>query len=186
MTVAAHGLDDLPPHPVRAVVALGANLGDRFATLQAALDDLAGFEAVRLQAVSPVLETAPVGGPEQPDYLNAVLLVDTTLSPLGLLLTCQQVESAHGRARQVRWGPRTLDVDLISYGGLAAAGPGLTVPHPGAAQRAFVLAPWLAVDPQACLPGLDGEQVSAADLLSRAPDRDGLRPRPDLCLQVPP
>jgi dihydroneopterin aldolase/2-amino-4-hydroxy-6-hydroxymethyldihydropteridine diphosphokinase len=184
VTVAAYDLDENPAHPVRAVVALGANLGDRFATLQAALDDLAGFEGIRLQAVSPVLETAPVGGPDQPDYLNAVLLVDTTLSPLGLLAACQQVESEHGRTRRVRWGPRTLDLDLISYDWLVAVSPDLQVPHPGAAQRAFVLAPWLAVDPQACLPGPEGEQVPVGGLLSKAPDRDGLRPRPDLSLRV--
>jgi dihydroneopterin aldolase/2-amino-4-hydroxy-6-hydroxymethyldihydropteridine diphosphokinase len=185
VTAAADGLDENPARPVRAVVALGANLGDRFATLQAALDDLAGFEGIRLLAVSAVLETAPVAGPEQPDYLNAVVLVDTTLSPLGLLAACQQVESEHGRTRRVRWGPRTLDLDLISYDELVAASPDLQVPHSGAAQRAFVLAPWLSVDPQAALPGPEGERVLVGDLLVRAPDRDGLRPRPDLTLQVP-
>ena len=184
MTADADGLDTHPAHPVRAVVALGANLGDRFATLQSALDDLAGFEGIRLQAVSPVVETAPVGGPAQPDYLNAVLLVDTTLSPLGLLAACQQVESEHGRTRPVRWGPRTLDLDLIRYDDLVAASPDLQVPHPRAAERAFVLDPWLAVDPEATLPGPDGEHRSVAELLPSAPDREGLRRRPDLTLRA--
>lgn len=184
MTDAAEGLDEHPVRPVHAVVALGANLGDRLATLQAALDDLAGFEGVRLRTVSPVVETPPVGGPEQPDYLNAVLLVETTLSPLELLAACQQVESEHGRTRTVRWGPRTLDLDIISYDTLVAVTPELLLPHPRAGERAFVLDPWLAVDPDAALPGADGV-VPVADLLASAPDRDGLRRRPDLTLRVP-
>jgi 2-amino-4-hydroxy-6-hydroxymethyldihydropteridine diphosphokinase len=182
--LAAEGLDDHPARPVHAVVALGANLGDRLATLQAALDDLDCFEGLRLSAVSPVVETAPVGGPEQPDYLNAVLLVETTLSPLALLAACQQVETEHGRTRVVRWGPRTLDLDLISYDRLIAATPELLLPHPRVGERAFVLDPWLAVDPQATLPSQD-RAIPVAELLAAAPDRDGIRRRPDLTLQVP-
>lgn len=184
MTVAADGLDEYPAGPVRAVIALGANLGDRLATLQAGLDDLGGFEGVRLRTVSPVVETAPVGGPDQPDYLNAVLLVETTLSPLELLAACQQVENEHGRTRAVRWGPRTLDLDVISYDQLIAATLELVLPHPRAGERAFVLAPWLAADPDAELPTPDGA-VPVAELLARAPDRDGIRRRPDLTLRVP-
>lgn len=185
MSVAAAGLDEQPAGPVPAVVALGANLGDRLRTLQAALDDLDGYEGVHVFVVSPVVETAPVGGPEQPDYLNAVTLLETTLSPLELLAACQQVEAEHGRTRDVRWGPRTLDLDLIVYDRLVAASPELLLPHPRAGERAFVLDPWLAADPQACLPGPDGGEIAVADLLDRAPDRAGLRHRPDLCLQAP-
>jgi len=163
-----------PGRPVRAVLALGANLGDRRATLQAAVDDLAGFEGIRVTAASPVVATAPVGGPEQPDYLNAVLLVDTLLAPLDLLAACQQVEQEHGRVRVVRWGPRTLDIDVISYAGVIGAVPGLELPHPRAAERAFVLAPWLSVDPDAVLPGPHGGRP-VRELLAVAPDRDGVR-----------
>lgn len=183
MTDAADGLDEPPAHPVPAVVALGANLGDRLATLQGALDDLGGFEGVRLREVSPVVETAPVGGPEQPDYLNAVVLLETTLSPLELLAACQQVEAEHGRTRAVRWGARTLDLDLIVYDRLVADSPQLALPHPRAAQRAFVLDPWLAVDPGATLPGTGGD-VPIAELLAVAPDLDGLTRCPGLALRV--
>jgi 2-amino-4-hydroxy-6-hydroxymethyldihydropteridine diphosphokinase len=184
VTDAAEGLDEHPVHPVTAVVALGANLGDRLATLQSALDDLAGFEGVRLREVSPIVETVPVGGPHQPDYLNAVLLVETTLSPLELLAACQQVENEHGRTRTVRWGARTLDLDVITYDALIAATPELSLPHPRAGERAFVLDPWLAVDPEAALPTPEGG-VPVAELLARTGDRDGLRRRPELVLRVP-
>jgi dihydroneopterin aldolase/2-amino-4-hydroxy-6-hydroxymethyldihydropteridine diphosphokinase len=183
VTDVVEGLDDHPMRPVRAVVALGANAGDRLATLQAALDDLAAFEGLRLGEVSPVVETAPVGGPEQPDYLNAVLLVETTLSPLELLAACQQVEIEHGRTRAIRWGPRTLDLDLISYDRLISVSQQLLLPHPRAGERAFVLDPWLAVDPEAALLS-DGGPIPVAELLLRAPDRAGVRRRPDLSLQV--
>jgi dihydroneopterin aldolase/2-amino-4-hydroxy-6-hydroxymethyldihydropteridine diphosphokinase len=185
VTPLADGLDEHPVRPVPAVVALGSNLGDRLATLQSALDDLAGFEGLRLRAVSPVVETAPVGGPEQPDYLNAVVLLETTLSPLGLLAACQQVESEHGRTRTVHWGARTLDLDLIRYDRLVASSVPLELPHPRAGVRAFVLDPWLAVEPDAVLPGEQGD-VPVAELLAAAPDRDGLRRRPDLALTVAP
>lgn len=185
MTAAAEGLDENPAHPVPAVLALGANLGDRLATLQSALEGLADFEGVHLLEVSPVVETAPVGGPDQPDYLNAVLLVETTLSPLELLAACQQVETERGRTRVIRWGPRTLDLDLIAYDQLiAATAPQLVLPHPRAGERAFVLAPWAAMDPAATLP-TEGGPVPVAELLAKAPDRDGVRRRPDLNLQVP-
>jgi dihydroneopterin aldolase/2-amino-4-hydroxy-6-hydroxymethyldihydropteridine diphosphokinase len=175
-----------PDGEARAVLALGANLGDRLATLRAAVAELAERPGVRVRAVSPVVETDPVGGPDQPDYLNAVVLVTTSLSPLDLLAACQAVEAAHGRRRDVRWGPRTLDVDVVAYDALVASSEVLELPHPRAAVRAFVLAPWVAADPLASLPvpvpGRPGEIVPrpVADLLAEAPDRDGVRPRPDL------
>lgn len=168
-------LDTRPAVPVPAVLALGANLGDRAATLHSAVDALATVPGMRVRAVSGLVETAPVGGPEQPDYLNAVVLVDTGLSPLELLDACQQVESAHGRSRSVRWGPRTLDVDVVNYAGVRAGSDRLHLPHPRAAERAFVLQPWLDADPHAVLPGPDGPQP-VAGLLAVAPDRAGVRP----------
>jgi dihydroneopterin aldolase/2-amino-4-hydroxy-6-hydroxymethyldihydropteridine diphosphokinase len=177
-------LDLRPAEPVTAVLALGTNLGDRFETLNAAVHDLADVENLQLTAVSPVVETDPVGGPEQPDYLNAVVLVRTTLAPRELLAACQRVETGHGRERIVRWGPRTLDIDVIRYGDLLSADPVLELPHPRAAQRAFVLDPWLAVNPQGWLPGESGPRP-LAPLLAAAPDRSGVRRRPDLVLDLP-
>lgn len=165
-----------------AVLALGANLGERQAILQSAVDALAALDGVRVLAVSPVVETAAVGGPDQPDYLNAVLTVRTTVAAETLLAACHGIEAAHGRRRAVRWGPRTLDIDLISYGSRHRSGPGLVLPHPRAAERAFVLHPWSLLDPDAEL--LDAGRV--ADLARRAPDRDGVRERRDLVLRVPP
>jgi 2-amino-4-hydroxy-6-hydroxymethyldihydropteridine diphosphokinase len=136
---------------VKAVLGLGANLGDRAAALQAAVDALAA--AARVVAVSAIYETAPVGGPDQPDYYNAVVVVDTELAPADLLDLAQRIETAAGRVRLERWGPRTLDVDVLAYGDLSTADPHLSLPHPRAHERAFVLLPWLDVDPAARIPG---------------------------------
>jgi 2-amino-4-hydroxy-6-hydroxymethyldihydropteridine diphosphokinase len=134
----------------RAVLSLGSNLGDRFAHLQAAVDGFAGV----LVAASPVYETAPWGGVEQPDFLNAVLIVaDADTDAWGWLRRGQRLEHAADRVRQVRWGPRTLDVDVVTVDGVASDDPELLLPHPGTAQRATVLRPWLDVQPDAVLPG---------------------------------
>lgn len=146
----------------RAVLSIGANLGDRFAALQNAVNDLAEF--VSVLAVSPVYETAPVGGPEQRDFLNAVLLVSTETPPAELVAIGQRVERRAGRVPSERWGPRALDVDLVAYEGVVSDEPEATVPHPRAHERAFVLRPWLDVDPSAVVPG----HGSVADLLERA------------------
>ena len=164
----------------RAVLALGSNLGDRLATLQSAVDALLATPGVNGVAVSPVYETEPVGGPEQPDYLNAVLLVDTSLSPRALMQRALSVEDEQGRVRGERWGPRTLDVDVVSVGDLTVDEPDLHLPHPRAHERAFVLVPWVDVDPSARLPELG----PVADLLGRL-GGDGVRPRPDLRLRMP-
>jgi dihydroneopterin aldolase/2-amino-4-hydroxy-6-hydroxymethyldihydropteridine diphosphokinase len=129
-----------------AALALGSNLGDRLAHLQAAVDLLAPL------AVSPVYETDPVGGPEQGAYLNAVVLV-TAGEPVRMLRQANAVEASRDRERAERWGPRTLDVDLLDVGGLQLDTPVLTLPHPRAAERGFVLAPWLDVAPEAVVPG---------------------------------
>ena len=138
----------------RAVLALGSNQGDRRLQLQTAVDALAETPGVEVVAVSPVYRTAAVGGPDQPDYLNAVALVDTTLSAGALLARGLAVEDAMERVRTERWGPRPIDVDVIVYGEQRSADPELTLPHPRAHQRAFVLRPWHDVDPAAELPGL--------------------------------
>jgi 2-amino-4-hydroxy-6-hydroxymethyldihydropteridine diphosphokinase len=124
-------------------------------------------------AVSPVYETAPVGGPPQPDYLNAVLLARTTLPSRVLLDRLHEVEAAFERVRDVRWGPRTLDIDIVAVEGEVSDDPELTLPHPRAYERAFVLAPWHDMDPGAVLPG----HGTVAALLATA-DRSGIRRSP--------
>jgi 2-amino-4-hydroxy-6-hydroxymethyldihydropteridine diphosphokinase len=146
----------------RTVIAMGSNLGDRLDYLQGGLDGLFDTPRISFLAVSPVYETAPVGGPEQPDYLNAVVIAETSMPAQAVLERCLSLEDAFGRARDERWGPRTLDLDLIVYGDEVSNGPGLTLPHPRAHERAFVLAPWHDADPQAQLPG----RGPVADLLA--------------------
>ncbi len=167
------------------VLALGANLGDRAATLQSAIVALQATGELTVQAVSPVVETDPVGGPEQPDYLNLVLLARTTLAPLELLALAHQVEADHGRERAVRWGARTLDIDLIAYGQVQCHTDRLTLPHPRAQLRGFVLAPWLALDPAARLPTEHGS-ASIGELLARLENQGGVRARPDVVVRARP
>lgn len=145
-------------HYSSAVVALGSNLGDREAILRAAVRDIAALPGVEVTAVSGLVET-PALKPEgvdtdAPAYLNAIAAVRTTLDAHYLLRALNGIEAAHGRVRAARWGDRTLDLDIIEFGGLLIASEDLTVPHPRAAERAFVLAPWLQIDPDAALPGL--------------------------------
>jgi 2-amino-4-hydroxy-6-hydroxymethyldihydropteridine diphosphokinase len=137
----------------QVVIALGSNLGDRLDNLQGGLDALFDGPGLAFVAVSPVYETAPVGGPEQADFLNAVLIARTWLPDRVVLERCHSVEAAFGRVRDVVWGPRTLDLDLIVYGDEVSDDPALMLPHPRAHERAFVLAPWLAADPDAAIPG---------------------------------
>ncbi|MGQ4423511.1 2-amino-4-hydroxy-6-hydroxymethyldihydropteridine diphosphokinase [Streptomyces violaceoruber] len=169
-------------NPKRAVVALGANLGNRLETLQGAIDALEDTPGVRVKGVSPVYETEPWGvAPDsQPSYFNAVVILKTTLPPSSLLERAHAVEEAFHRVRDERWGPRTLDVDIVAYAEVVSDDPHLTLPHPRAHERAFVLAPWLDVDPEAALPG----RGRVADLLA-AVTRDGVAPRADLELQLP-
>lgn len=151
------------------VLALGCNLGDRLANLQAGLDHLAAASGLAVTAVSAVFETAPVGGPPQPDYLNAVLLAESELPAIEILRLCHDAEQELGRVRDQRWGPRTLDVDLIACDDEVTSDPELTLPHPRAHERAFVLLPWLDVDAGAQLVGYG----PVADLLARA-DQTGV------------
>jgi dihydroneopterin aldolase / 2-amino-4-hydroxy-6-hydroxymethyldihydropteridine diphosphokinase len=166
--------------PVPAVLALGSNLGARQQELQRATDQLAATPGLRVTAVSPVYETDPVGGPDQPDFLNAVVLAVTDLPATDLLRRAQAIEAAARRTREVRWGPRTLDVDIIAYGDQVSGDPTLTLPHPRARERAFVLAPWRDADPDAELPGYG----PVAALLA-AVGSQGVRRRDDLTLRPP-
>jgi 2-amino-4-hydroxy-6-hydroxymethyldihydropteridine diphosphokinase len=157
----AQGVDrDVEPAhhgPVDAVVALGANLGERAETLAAAVEELRRLPLVDDVRVSQAVESVAVK-PEGPDaaappYLNAVAIVTTRLAPSVLLSYLHAIEDRHGRERRERWGDRTLDLDLIAFGDVRSSDPRLTIPHPRAAERDFVLAPWLALDPDGELPG---------------------------------
>ncbi|MHC6175059.1 2-amino-4-hydroxy-6-hydroxymethyldihydropteridine diphosphokinase [Glutamicibacter sp. X7] len=135
-----------------AIIALGSNLGDSQATLASAVQRLGDF--VTVEAVSPLAQTKPVGGPEgQGDFLNQVVRISTELGPHELLDICQQIETEHERTREVRWEARTLDLDLITYDALRMEDERLTLPHPRAHLRGFVLAPWSWMDPDAVLGG---------------------------------
>jgi 2-amino-4-hydroxy-6-hydroxymethyldihydropteridine diphosphokinase len=148
---------------MKYVVALGSNLGDRLENLKGALRSIALIAEVK--ATSSFYETDPVGGPEQPDYLNAVAILHCNLSPEDLLLQLQQIESEAGRTREVRWGARTLDLDLISASTSSSTSSStsdmpviietalLVLPHPRAHERAFVLQPWLEIEPEAQIIG---------------------------------
>ena len=155
-----------------AYLGLGSNLGDRLATLQQAVGLLATEPGLRVDACSRVWETDPVGGPDQPDFLNVVIRVDTDLAPLDLLAACNRVESALGRVRDVRWGPRTVDIDVLLFDDRRIDEPTLTVPHPRMTQRAFVLLPLLDLVPDPVLPG--GERV--AEIRLGADAASGARP----------
>lgn len=158
-----------------AVIAMGANLHDRLGTLSAAVRAVAAVPGVRVVRVSPLVETEPIG-PDQPDYLNAVLLARTRLAPATLLARLHRIEDEFGRVRETRWGARTLDLDLIQVDDITRTGEQLTLPHPRAHERAFVLQPWLLADPDATLRTADGVQPVAA-LLEGLPDQ-GVRPGP--------
>ncbi|MCK9984414.1 MAG: 2-amino-4-hydroxy-6-hydroxymethyldihydropteridine diphosphokinase [Azoarcus sp.] len=153
--------------PVRAFVALGANLGDAAAALDsafAALDDLPG---TRLVARSSLYRSAPIGVTGHPDYLNAVAAIDTTLAAPDLLAALLDLESSHGRRRETELAPRTLDLDLLLYGDTTIALPGLDVPHPRMHLRAFVLVPLAEIAPDTDIPG----RGRAADLLDTVRDQ---------------
>jgi len=139
--------------PVRAALGLGSNLGNRRQHLLKAIETLRATPHVTVVKVSPLVETDPVGGPEQPDFVNAVVVAETTLSPAALLDLAHQCEGAAQRERAERWGPRTLDVDVLAYGELVSDDPELTLPHPRATERAFVLVPWSAIDPDFVVAG---------------------------------
>ena len=146
---------------MKVVIALGSNLGDSKAILENAINSLRML--ITVEGLSSFHRTAPVVGPVQPDYLNAVLIGQSELSPLELLTELQKIEVDAGRERLEHWGPRTLDLDLIAFGEVVLDSPVLTLPHPRAHERAFVLAPWFEIDPRAELVG----KGAIADLLAQ-------------------
>lgn len=167
--------------PIRQIIlSLGSNLGDREQNLQGAVDALMDTPDVKIVSVSPVYATMPVDAPEgSEEFLNIVLLADTTLSVKTLLERCQAVEDAFGRTRSEPGAPRTLDVDLITYGNKKIEAEDLTVPHPKAHERAFVLAPWLDIEPDAELVG----RGRVADLLA-AVGTSGVKRLDDVAIEL--
>lgn len=159
-----------------AYIGLGANLDDPVRQVREALAQLAALPRTELLARSPLYRTAPVGPPGQPDYVNAVARLVTELSPQALLDALQAIERLHGRRRDgIRWGPRTLDLDILLYGALRLDAPGLRIPHPEMTRRAFVLVPLADVAPAGLpIPGAG----CLSELLSRC-DREGIEPLGD-------
>lgn len=154
-----------------AILSLGSNLGDRERSIREAVADLAALPGVEVIATSGLVETAALklGGVDvaAPAYLNAIAQVSTTLEPAALLAATATIEHGHGRVRTERWGDRTLDIDVITFGELQQDDETLTLPHPRARERAFVLVPWLQVDPDAILPGIgriDGLPAAATSV----------------------
>ncbi|NUR06192.1 MAG: 2-amino-4-hydroxy-6-hydroxymethyldihydropteridine diphosphokinase [Nocardioidaceae bacterium] len=168
-------------HPIRrCVVSIGSNLGERLNNLQGAVSSLADTPEVWVTAVSPVYETEPLDAAEDSeDFLNAVVLADTTLSARTLLERALAIEDAYGRERSEPGAPRTLDVDLIVVGDRRANDPDMVLPHPKAHERAFVLAPWHDVEPDAEL--IDHGPI--AELLAKA-DEQSVTVRDDLSLHL--
>lgn len=160
---------------VPVVIAMGANLGEAPRTLQSALGDLG--DALQSVRRAPFVSTEPVGGPDQPRYTNTVVLATTSLAPHELLAALHAVEARHGRVREIRWGARTLDLDLIQYGDpgsgtdVVSGDPALTLPHPRAHERGFVLQPWSRVDPGALL-RVGDRVVPVVDLLAGVDSSD--------------
>jgi 2-amino-4-hydroxy-6-hydroxymethyldihydropteridine diphosphokinase len=137
---------------VKAVIALGSNLGNRELYIDSAVAELA--KVIEITHLSTNHETDPVGGPEQPKYLNAIAIAETELDPRELLIIMLEIENRLGRKREAHWGPRTIDLDLIVFGDEVIDSEVLVLPHPRAHERKFVLEPWLEIDPGAYIPGI--------------------------------
>ena len=159
-----------------AYLGLGSNLGDRARFLSEAIRLLRALAGVRVTGVSPVYNTKPVGVVGQPDYLNLVVGIETDLPPAQLLTACQQIEKSLGRKRDVRWGPRTLDIDILSYGALVSTDEHLTLPHPRLTERGFVLVPLATLAPELSIGG------RTVRMLAAAADTSGVQERPELRL----
>ena len=153
---------------VRAFVALGANIGEPVKHLRAAVDDLAALPGTRVVARSSLYRSAPVGLLNQPDFINAVVSVDTDLPPIDLLRQLLAIEARHGRVRSIPNAPRTLDLDLLLHGDRQQDEPELTLPHPRMHERAFVLLPLLEIAPDVRIPGLGAARDFLPDVIDQA------------------
>ena len=148
---------------VTAYIGLGSNLGDRATNLQTALSELGNLPTISMARVSSLYETEPVGVTDQPEFLNAVAQIETSLSAMALLDVLLNLENKIGRVRTFRWGPRVIDLDLLLYGNQQIRLPTLTVPHPRLFERAFVLVPLAEIAPELVLPGEHGTIQEAAN-----------------------
>lgn len=147
-----------------AVLGLGANLGDATEALRSAARLLNADSSTDVVAASQIYRSAAVGGPEQPDYMNAVVVVETDRRAWEVLALANEIEAAHDRVRSERWGPRTLDIDIITFDAVDSNDPDLTLPHPRARQRLFVILPWLEVAPLSDHPQLGSLPLLAVEL----------------------
>ena len=166
----------------QAIIALGGNIGESQFILHDAINAISELPQTKLVAVSNLYETDPIGGPDQPKYLNAVVLVSTHLAPAELLSQLHEIENIYGRTREIKWGPRTLDLDLIDFEDFIANNPELTVPHPRAYEREFVLAPWADVSPdwKLSVPG-SAEAITVAQQFANVKSQgQGIRQANDL------
>lgn len=164
---------DVPSVPRAVVLALGGNLGNVPVTLKRAIDEMSSWDGLEITQVSPLVRTRAVlrpGQKPQPDYWNAVAMGTLSMAPLDLLDRIHELEARLGRVRHEVWGSRTIDIDIIQVDGVSSDDPRLTLPHPRAHQRAFVLSPWLMAQPKAELSGLG----AASELIAQAPDRGGI------------
>lgn len=157
-----------------AWIGLGSNLDDPFLQVQTALQELAQLPQTRLLRASRLWHSKPMGPQDQPDYVNAVAELETSLEPLALLDQLQALEQSHRRVRLQHWGPRTLDLDLLLYDQQQINHPRLQVPHPGLTQRSFVLAPLAELEPELLIPG----HARVSQLLSALPDSERLQVLP--------
>lgn len=162
-----------------AVLSIGSNLGNTFEHLQTAVTKISSHPKITNVRTSSLYKTAPVGGVEQDDFLNAVVEMETELSAPQLLEFAQQLENEAARVREVRWGPRTLDVDILTYGLEISATEALTIPHPRIAERAFVIVPWFELNPDAQIPAVG----SLKDVYERI-SKDGVQLNSDMELHV--
>jgi dihydroneopterin aldolase / 2-amino-4-hydroxy-6-hydroxymethyldihydropteridine diphosphokinase len=169
----SEALDRLPAGLADVVVAIGGNIGPVKETLRWAVQRLRTMPGLEVTGVAPLARSAAVGKPAQPDYLNTVVVGRTLLPPRELLHRLNALEKEAGRVRTEVNGPRTLDLDIIVYGSLTVSADDLTIPHPRAHERAFVLQPWAALQPDATLPGPSGGAVTT--LAAAAPDLTGIR-----------
>ena len=158
--------------PVRAALGLGSNIGDKRGFVQAAIDRIARSAGITLVARSADYRTAPWGLTEQDWFVNACILVETTLSATGLLARALEIEQELGRVRDIRWGPRKIDIDVLVYGGREIADEGLSIPHPRIAERAFVLVPLAEIWPDAPI----GGGLTAVSALAACPDAETIEP----------
>ena len=137
---------------MRYVIGIGSNMGDSVSIVRRAIDEIEATFEIDVEGRSSLYRTRPVGGPEQDDYINAVVVMHCDHDPDRVLAGLQEIEHEFGRVRDVRWGPRTLDLDIIAVDDMISVDPDLTLPHPRAHERAFVLVPWHEMDPEATLP----------------------------------